>query len=401
MEDISRRYAVGLLGVSFGAIPARAKHSPATSSSRSDASSSKDDGDGWYRLGLASAQYLPTTVLVNGRSVAAIVDTGASRTVINRALAEEIGLPRLGQATAKAFTGNVSGALYNAATLEVGGSIFRDTIIADYSLSAIEGSLMRGLPFVVGQDILSKLLFEVDFPHDRARFVSHTQSEYFELFERVELSIDKKGLPQLGLGFGSSPTAPALIDLGSSVVCSVSRAFADREKLTVGKRTSTTLTVGVEGEEVSTVFCAPNVRLGNFLLHDVPICIVDNWKPAQPINIGWPLFASFDLLVKIRESVIYLKANNAVLGRPFPKDRSGIGAVRLPDRLRVRHVAANSPAEHAGLLVGDEIVSLNGRPIDASYPPVGERQGYKAAGTRIELTLTDGRVLDVVLVDYF
>ncbi len=401
VEDISRRYAVGLLGISFGAIPARSGSVSASLSNRSDASSSKDDEDGWYRLGLASAQYLTTTVLINGRAVSAIIDTGASRTVINRALAEETGLPKLGQATATTFTGNVSGTFYKAATLEVGGSIFRDKMIADYSLSAIEGSLMRELPFVVGQDILSNILFEVDFPQDRARFVSHSRPEYLQPFERIKLSIDKNGLPQVLLGFGSAPIATALIDLGSSVVCSVSREFADREKLTLGRRTSTTLTVGVEGDKISTVFCAPSLRFGKSLLQNVPVCVVDDWKPSQPVNLGWPFFAPFDLMLDIRGSAVLVKADNAILGRSFPKDRSGIGTVRLPDRLRVRHVAANSPAEQAGLRVGDEIVSLNGRQIDSSYPPAGQRQGYKPPGTRLELTLADDRVLAFVLADYF
>ena len=370
--------------VTFGAAPVRTAASVA----------------GWQRLNLKRARYITLAATVNGAPIQAVMDTGASRSVIKPSLATQLSLPVVGTVEATAFTKDVIGTLYRVREIDVGEAILRAADISSYDLSGMENSIVEQLPLVIGQDLLAKTVLEINFPRDAARLVNKSDPGIAQ-FERLPVTISPARLPLISIGLGSQPANPAILDLGSNVVCTVSDAFARQHELTAGKRTSNTLTVGVEGESVSTIFCLPKIHLGSFILHDVPVCIVRDWKLSAPINVGWPFFAAFHFVLNMREQALMLDADTTILAAPFPKDRSGIGAARLSDRIVVRHVAENSPAQHAGLTAGDEILELDGRRIDPTYPSADERQGLKAAGTRMSMTLSDGRVITMVLADYF
>ncbi|WP_256581337.1 PDZ domain-containing protein, partial [Pseudomonas sp. MPR-R2A3] len=49
------------------------------------------------------------------------------------------------------------------------------------------------------------------------------------------------------------------------------------------------------------------------------------------------------------------------------KDRSGLGLAASTTDLTVVHVASGSPADRAGWAVGEQVVAVDGRPIDSSY----------------------------------
>jgi predicted metalloprotease with PDZ domain len=86
---------------------------------------------------------------------------------------------------------------------------------------------------------------------------------------------------------------------------------------------------------------------------------------------------------------------------PFEKDRSGIGAVLLPTGFQLVNVAVGSPAERAGLRAGDLVVAIDGESVDFSYVRIHARLGTRPAGTVFRLALQDGRVVTLVLADYY
>ena len=84
------------------------------------------------------------------------------------------------------------------------------------------------------------------------------------------------------------------------------------------------------------------------------------------------------------------------------KDRSGLGLAVSPSGLTVAHVAAHSPAEKSGWSIGDKIIRVDGRPIDASYAR-GElwRWRFRPAGTHVRLVDGSGIVRLLTLADYY
>jgi predicted metalloprotease with PDZ domain len=65
------------------------------------------------------------------------------------------------------------------------------------------------------------------------------------------------------------------------------------------------------------------------------------------------------------------------------------------------HVASGSPAELAGLRVGDEVIAINGEMLGPEYFKNHPSEGTKPVGTVSVLTLSTGSKVKVVLADYF
>ena len=391
----SRRGDVRAIGMAFGAMTSYRINASVTFG----AGNRTDDG-GWQPLFLKTARYLTVNAAVNGVAVRAIIDTGASRSVISKKLANHLALPVSGVVDVVAFTKKVRGSLHKIRELKVGSELLRNADLASFDLSNVEQFTGQPLPLLIGQDILSRVALEVQFPNDRARF-ANLPSATTSSVERLSIAFSRSHLPLIQVGMTDGFESPAVLDLGSDVVCAVSESFAKKHRLAAGRRTSNTLTVGLDGESVNTIFCLPRMRIGGYILREVPIVVVSEWKFSSQINIGWPCFAAFSLFLDLRASIVTLNADRSILASSFPKDRSGIGAARLADRILVRHVASGSPAEQIGLKPGDEIICLDGRRIDPTHPPAGRRQGFQPAGTSLVMTLADGRNMTLTLADYF
>jgi membrane-associated protease RseP (regulator of RpoE activity) len=161
------------------------------------------------------------------------------------------------------------------------------------------------------------------------------------------------------------------------------------------------MSAGVEGTELNVVAVLDKIKLGSSILENVPVEIPQRWANPVPAVVGLPILQRFRLVIDFSGNrVSPIPIDNAIL-RPFRKDRSGIGAGRVGNSLRVVYVAQNSPAESVGLKAGDTIVAINGKPLDDSYFKSRPHEGSKPAGTVLRLTLANGSTLDLRLADYF
>lgn len=352
-------------------------------------------------MDIAQSNFISIKVLVDGRPVTALVDTGATRSFISKPLALDLGLVENGVSSGYGLTAAISGASYLAQSINIDGFGFETLTLGSYSSANMAGMIPTEVPLIIGRDILDRLVVEIDFPNSRIRFASRTSNADRRGFERLQLHDNSAGVPSFDVHFGNAAAVLAAIDFGSNVVCSMYERYAIDAGLLAGRRTSTTVTLGIEGPVESLVYTAPAIEVGGVTLRDVPVAVLRQWALPAPVNLGWPMFAAFDTVLELGRSEMWFRANDEYLKRPFPKDRLGLGAMRLSDRLRILHVAQNSPAAVAGLAPGDEVVAINGKAVDATFPPAGERQGYKPPGTPLDLKLRTGQRVHLILADYF
>ena len=390
--ELTRRTILGLagLGIAMQAGPGFAARSLFTAGAEA----------AWHPLNLSAARYLTLPASVNDTALTAVLDSGATRSVIKDRLALELGLPYLGATLAGTFTRDVPGSLYRVGELMLDGAAFRHIDIASFEMSQVE-ILAGNVPLVIGQDILRQVAFEVQFTQDRIRLLDRAAARSPAGHVRLELQGSGREFPALPARIENHGAEHAILDLGSSVPVSLSRDYAAQIGLLKDRPVSTTMTLGVEGSAVSQIFLARNVRVGPFAMNQVPVCVIEDWELAQPINLGWPLLAAFNAVFDLGGDALWLQGDPARIAAPFPRDRSGLGGQRRADGIMVRHVAMDSPAWRAGLREGDTIVAIDGRTIDAAFPPPGERLGQNPAGTRYQLTLADRRNLTLTLADYF
>ncbi|WP_157217810.1 aspartyl protease family protein [Flavisphingomonas formosensis] len=355
----------------------------------------------WHGLDLATSRYLTLPARLNGRPFRAMLDSGASRSVVRHDLALDLDLPYVGAVVATTFTQDMTGTLYRLDDLELDAATFHHVDISSYDLSPVEGMAGTSIPVVLGQDVLRAVDLDVEFGKDRARFLSPYTATGGENFTRIGLQGSSRNFPSVPITLEDHIHDHAIVDLGSDVPLTMSRDFAEHFRMLRDRPVSTSMTYGLEGASVSQIMTLREARIGPFRLANVPTCVIEDWEFAEPLALGWPMLAQFDTRLSLGRNLLLLKADEGRYGQAFPKDRSGLGAQRRSDHILIRHVALNSPAGRAGLKEGDSIVAVDGRAVDTSYPAPGLRLGGQTAGTRLTLTLADGRVVPLVLADYF
>lgn len=385
---------MGLVGLAAGSgsaanLPAIAAAPPAV----------VDDGK-WLPIDLIASRNIVVPANINGRHVPAMIDSGATHSVISQQLALDMNLPQTGTITTQSFTDRVSGALLSAQSLEIGGFSFSDIRFDSFDTRGIEDIAGHRIPLIIGCDLLRRLVIEIDFAGSRMRFqapratrrwLEHASLPLLELAHR----------PGVSLKLEACPECHALIDLGSDAPVSMSADYARAHGLLDGRKGSTAIMSGIEGAIRIGVFTLDSLQVGPFRLRRVPAQVIDSWKLENDVSLGWSLFRAFDAVLDLGAQALRLKADNSILGSEFPKDRLGLFGSRQSDRLVVLHVAEGSPAWLAGVRPGDQITTVNKRPITDVYPERSKRLGLQQAGTSISLGLSNGRQYVLKLQDYF
>lgn len=360
-------------------------------------------GSRWTRLDLSSGQIIAKGA-VNGRAMPVMLDSGSVPTLIDLGQARALGLPLAGAGSA---IGNAGG---RVEALQVGDfefSVGGITIgFPKGGATALDLSALRpgqGIGVIAGQALFEAARLDLDLPGGRLRIADAPPTGWWG----VKLDREDDGLRCLPLGVGKGPapgpTLAATFDLGSGIPLQISRDWAERNRLLEGLRLSSWVSSGIDGVSPFTTAVLPRVELANFELANVPIAITDRQPAgASPAVIGMPIWRRFRLVVDFAGDRLWLKPGPGALRQTFNRDRSGL-AVRIDGAaLTVIHVARSSPAEAGGWAVGERIVAVDGRRIDAGWP--GSRQSAWArgkAGRLVRLTLADGRQRDLVLADYY
>jgi hypothetical protein len=352
---------------------------------------------GWQPINPDGVGLLNLPALIGDRPVRAALDTASSRTVVESGLADAVGLERLRDASATGLAGPISGTLVRIPRLRVAGLMLVDIDAQSYDLSALANA--GEVQIVVGQDVLSRC--GVDLQFSRSRFRLTDGADDLAGTTVLGLTRSPRRLPLLSAVIEGGAASSAILDLGSDVVCSVSRRYAEERRLLKDRPVSSALTAGAEGAAESLVVTARSIELGPYKLRGVPVCVIDDWQRSSPVDLGWPFFRAFDMLLDLGRNRLGLRTDEARLATPFPKDRAGLAASRGVDRYVVRHVARGSPAERAGLRDGDEVIAIDRRRVDDDWPRRGERQGLRPVGTHLLLDLADGRRLELILANYF
>lgn len=119
MESISRRTMIRSVTFTIGGLI----HARPTSAASPP--SPVGHNGGWLPLDLSTSRVLVVPAAINGRPLPAMIDSGASHSVISQQLALDLNMAALGPISTQSFTDRVNGSRYRAKTSELGGFTFR------------------------------------------------------------------------------------------------------------------------------------------------------------------------------------------------------------------------------------------------------------------------------------
>jgi aspartyl protease/PDZ domain-containing protein len=340
---------------------------------------------------------------INGHPASMLLDSGASGTVLSEAFADRIGVGEGRPTVSRGIGGEVPGRLVPNVSVQVGPlGISRATVVV-LDLAQIERGIGRPIDAILGMEAFRAGIVDIDFPARTIRFAP--AGGFSPPAGAVAVPIRQEGHRRtIPISVGGGPPIQADLDLGHGGSLLLSREVWERDAAIAALPSVPTSAGGVGGRVPKRLVTLPSVSLGGHSFHAVPTLLNEgaNDLPVTGANVGIDLLQRFRLLFDYGRSRLHLLPGPAATTEPLPKNRTGFRLELAGDRLRVVEVIPGSPAAEAGWRVGDEIVSVNGRPVDARFWFRDDaRFSTLAAGTRVVLTRADGTALPLTLRDFY
>ncbi len=311
--------------------------------------------------------YLPVRLAGSDAEVMFMIDSGAGMTVVDSTFAVEMGFP-LGERMMGAGAGGMASFyMTKMPGFSIEGASFEEQTCIAYPIRNIMGRFVDiEVEGILGYDFLSRFVTLIDY---EMALISFFEPDSFEsppgaavmeaplihnVFS-VEASLD------------SICRGTFLIDTGASNSM-LQKSFAEEHGLSDGREGKDIVILGAGGEEYAFLTRFDSFEIGGFSVEDPVFAISETdsgiaaFKGISGI-IGNDILHRFDLILDYKRQRIRLEPNG-LFGDPFIADRSGIRCERHEDgRVTVYSVIPGSPGDEAGLLEGDEIVSIDGKSI--------------------------------------
>lgn len=340
---------------------------------------------------------------IGRENVWAMLDSGASATVIDLRLARRLGL--LGQAkaiAARGAGGEGEGQSLGPQTLNLGPIGLEGIEAVALDLRGVEESLGHPLPMIVGKDILDRLVVRFDW--DRSRLGLTSPARYRPPPGAKMIELGREGeLRTIALRVGAFAPLNALFDLGNGGNVSLPRTYWTERGALSAAPFAPWRFGGFGGEQPSRMITVDRVEIGPLRLRKVPV-MLSEYRPATGIeeaNVGMGVFRRYIFAVDLHRDRLIIE--RPVRPPPsFVRDRSGMRLQPMIDAIKVSFVSPGSPADRAGLKAGDLIVAVNSRRVsqrENSQWGMGWTQ--RPAGSIVRLSLKDGRNIMLRLVNYY
>lgn len=355
----------------------------------------------WIKFEMPDYSRVILPVRINGRAVNALVDSGIGTPILDESLARALGLRKLGDVNGVGVTGIVHGQLVEGVTISFDNLAISTSHSELYDMTPFAGVFDEPIAALVGRDLFDSLLVDIDFANTRIAFRDPAHHSPLPGAFRVPLHEDKYGLRSVPISLEGRPPIQATLDLGSDRPLTIAPQYAASQSLLSNRKTSTTLSAGVAGNQEGQIALLSTLTMGPVLFSQVPFQVPSTWTFENRAIVGLPVIRRTRMVIDFTHDRLSVEPNQKAMSQPFRKDRSGLGAKRLSDRLQVMHVAKDSPAAAAGIHVGDEIIAINDQALDADYFKKHPRDGSLPAGTVFFFTLSTHERIKLTLADYY
>ncbi len=296
-----------------------------------------------------------------------IFDTGATN-ILDLSTAKALGIPVEGTLPGGGFGDKIEDVgLAKVKSASLGGLVLPDQVFATDDtpgLQAIEGIHFAGL---LGYEFVKRAVLTIDYA---ARTMTFTKQEAFHPptdVPAIPFTFDSH-IPMVAGTLDGIP-GEFQIDTGSRGSLTVMRTFAQENGLVEKYHATRKVTAGfgVGGPFRVLLARADKLTLGPVVI-DAPVTELTAEKGGAADatrtagNIGSDLLKQFTVTFDYAHQKIWLQPNQ-LAGKLQAFDRSGLWISRADNsNIVVADVANQSAAAGVGLIVGDEIVSINGKP---------------------------------------
>ena len=330
-----------------------------------------------------------------------VLDTGASATVLNRTVADRLGLDLQAGEDARTGGGSVQTASATGISLSVGNVSLPDVTIVAIDLTGLLAGLGQPVDGILGYDIFRRFVVGIDYASSTLRLHEPTQYRYAGEGDILPIVVEDQ-IPlvrvQVLRPAGDAADAKVEFDTGQTGGMTLVKPYVDTTHLVAASQPTLRIRTGaiVSGGVTAEVVRTAGLRLGRFLVPNPVVSVTTTAEGAGVSGdtvglLGGEILRRFTVTVDYSRSRIILEPN-AQLATPMEFDMSGISLAAVasdPSTYRVRTLIEQSPATEAGVAVGDLLTAIDGTPVGA-LTLNDVRQRFKEPGKRFELTLKRG-----------
>lgn len=360
---------------------------------------------GWIDFEFYGGNRIYFPARINGRETVVLLDSGADSSAIDKGYATSIGLASKGGFAGMGSGGSDVVGFIGGVEVQVGALTLHDLTVASLDLAAVGKRIGHPLPFVLGNELFSELAVDIDFANHRlalrdpatlAKPAGAVEVPLIQVISNRSVPVSVEGLAPVQFDF----------DLGNGSPLLVYPAFYQQNRLLDGRRTSQTLGGAIGGVHPETVATLRQVQFAGVAFSDMPAIFTPDTVSGVNSNrtlgnIGLPVLSRFHLIIDYTHDRLYATPYAGAAAATFVKDRLGLTLQKDAGGFAVEFVAPGGPAEASGLKPGDHITLIDGKPAPAWSEDALRTLRNSPTGTVLELTLQDGSVKRIRLVDYF
>jgi hypothetical protein len=320
-----------------------------------------------------STRHLWLKASVNGGPpVDFLYDTGASITVIDSAFAAKVGLKTEGALQGQGAGSTGMASFSRLETLRVAGADgdgieVRDQKVAVLSINShLAPFFWRDCAGVIGYDFISRFVSEIDY--DAETLTLHDPKTWKYAGSGAALPFTLAGtVPVVKMKLDGAYEGDFRIDVGSSSTVDLHGPFVKQHELDKKIEGGVLVTGGGFGGTFSNrLVRMKTIELGPYSWKDplVSLSAAESGAFASEDyagNIGNRILERFRLTIDYERRLVHLEPGPRFKD-PDRFSRSGVQLARFGDEVQAMQVLPKSPAAQAGLVSGDRVVAINGKP---------------------------------------
>jgi PDZ domain/Aspartyl protease len=332
------------------------------------------------------------------------LDTGAGSAIIDKARIQDFGIKPTGTLPVE----GVSGVETEETATDINFSLPGVSLLHQSSgvipLDFISHRTGRPVAALLGYEFFENFVVEIDFARERMSLYDPRSFHYRGRGDIVALEFDAN-LPYIDASLkmpdGEVAAGKVVVDLGSEIPVMVQQDYATKRDLLKSLHPTTELRGrGVGGGEVVTV----TARIAGIQIQHTfiarPIAAFPQNIPGSIAakdavgNLGGALLRHFRVIFDYSHQRMILERGGN-FEEPFEADMSGLRIIASGPKLEtvsIVGVIPESPADQAGLQVGDQVLVLDGKPV----PEIRTLKNiFRQDGREVELTVKRGEVVEV------
>ena len=329
-------------------------------------------------------------VNVQGKERLWVLDTGAGISVINKAFAEELGLELEGELKGQGAGGTVSASFATLPPYSLRGIQFKEQIVAVIDMNKLIRRIGLDIVGILGYDFLSRFVTKVDFSNELVSFYEPSDFEYTGDGHVLDIHIENSQF-EVNATLDGTHAGNWLFDLGAGTT-HLDGCYALREGY-ADKPGVLGMGHGAGNEyQLKDIRC-DSIQFAGFVMYDPEISFhyggTDTVFTADQIGVlGNSLFRNFVLYCDYADERLIVEKGSE-FNRVWPRDNSGLQIAWSPDKMvEIIYVSPETPADKAGFVKGDFILSINGIDVSLLDGLIAIREMLKAdTGTKYEIVI--------------